>query len=252
MTAESLWIETPSPSVTDHRHIYWDIVAAVYPDRPPIDILEIGVYKGALVRNLDDSVNVRSYTGVDPYLGSIMDSYFKSYWNGSDEASAIYRSTKDLFDAKGFTLARNTSSAYWKENPQSFDVIIVDGDHTYDIALWDMHHWFKRLRPNGLLMIDDYDNPQTPDVTKATTRFLHMDRSEIAQFGYRHYEFLNMDLVVPIGMSVVYAQRVPVEASNATHEDFPARLAFERLMLRLAKNTYKSGRDLLKGRGKPA
>jgi hypothetical protein len=250
MTVDSLWIETPTSTPTDCRHIYWDIVAAIYPDRPPIDILEIGVYKGALVRLLDDSVNVRTYTGVDPYVGSVMDSYFHVYWNGTDEAGAIYRSTKDLFDAKGFTLVRNTSAAYWHECTQSFDVIIIDGDHSYDFALWDMHHWFKRLRPNGLLLIDDYDNPQTPDVTKATTRFLHMNQSAIAHLGYRHYEFINNDLVVPIGMSVVYAQRVPVETNAAPLEDFPARLAFPRLMFKLAKNVYKGGRDLLKVRGR--
>jgi hypothetical protein len=105
-----------------------------------------------------------------------------------------------------------------------------------------MHHWFKRLRANGLLMIDDYDNPQTPEVTKATTRFLHMDRSAIAHVGYKHYEFINNDLDIPIGMSIVYAQHTPEQCDSMKVQDFPARLTFPELGLKIAKNVYRLGR----------
>lgn len=239
---DTLWMESPNPSPTEARHVYWDIVEAVYPNHPPLDILEVGVYKGGLARALDDRVNVHSYTGVDPYIGSLADSYFHVYWNNRGDADAIYRNTKALFDAKGFTLVRDTSAGFWQKSTQEFDVIIVDGDHSYDFALWDMHHWFKRLRPNGLLMIDDYDNPQTPDVTKATTRFLHMDHGAIAHIGYQHYEFTNNDLEVPIGMSIVYVQRGPEHNESARAQDFPARHALPEMTLKLARNVYRMGR----------
>jgi len=142
------------------------------------------------------------------------------------------------------------SAAYWRECAHLFDVIIIDGDHSYDFALWDMHHWFKRLSSNGLLLIDDYDNPQAPEVTKATTRFLHMNQSTIARVGYRHFEFLNNDLVVPIGMSVVYVQRVLAETGTPALENFPARHAFPRLMLKLGTNLYRGMRDVRRVHGR--
>jgi spermidine synthase len=241
-----------SAAVTNEaRRVYWDILAAVYPDHPPLDILEIGVYKGGLARVLDDRVNVHSYTGVDPYVGSLADSYFHIYWKNQNDADVIYRDTKTLFDSKGYTLVRDSSAAYWQKCAQTYDVIIVDGDHSLAIALWDMHHWFKRLNPNGLLMIDDYDNPQTPEVTKAATRFLHMDQSAISRVGYKHFEFVNTDLEVPIGMSVVYAQHVPAACDAARVQDFPARLTFPELSLKLAKNMYRLGRRSTHG-GLPA
>jgi len=225
------------------RYLYWDICRQVFGDGHPLSILEIGVYRGALGSALNGQVSVRSYTGIDPYSGDLTDSYFHVYWSGKRGAQSVYESTKTLYNKLGYRLERARSASYWRLCDETFDTIIIDGDHSFDFALWDMHHWFQRLVPDGLMLIDDYDNPDTPEVTKATTEFLKRNAGLIANIGYRHFEFLNNDKIVPVGQSVVYVQKRS-DAKVTKKLDFPAKPAFPNRVLRIARNVYRFFRAL--------
>ncbi len=234
---QNFWHD-PSKKVLDERSrtIYWDICNQHFGPERPLDILEIGVFKGTLARLLTDQIKVKSYTGVDPYIGGFSSSYFGGYWWGQGGSDEIYESTKSLYDSRNFQLLRKMSHQFWTECNKTYDVIIVDGDHTLEIALWDMHHWFQLVRPGGLLMVDDYDNPDTPDVTRATNRFLQRNTQQIARTGYQHFEFLNANKVIPIGMSVVYAEKKE-GATNQKHLDFKSRLTATSRIKRMAINS---------------
>jgi predicted O-methyltransferase YrrM len=48
-----------------------------------------------------------------------------------------------------------------------FDLIFIDGNHTYESVKADIECWSKLLRPNGVLAGHDYGNPPWEGVIKA-------------------------------------------------------------------------------------
>ena len=70
---------------------YWDIVAHAERWPQPLDILEIGVFRGGLLKSLLErsDIQIWRYTGVDPYLGKEDDPYTGLYWKNEDEANAL-------------------------------------------------------------------------------------------------------------------------------------------------------------------
>jgi hypothetical protein len=103
----------------------------------------------------------------------------------------VYEHSKRVFDASGHEPIRSYSHEYREETPlQTWGPILVDGDHRYAPALWDMPHWFKRLRPDGINIADDCANPDTPDGTRAVNRFIELNgvwilRRDIQNFHFR-------------------------------------------------------------------
>lgn len=52
------------------------------------------------------------------------------------------------------------SEQFWKENTSVFDLIYVDGSHLYEDVKNDLYEAWKVLKPNGLLMADDWQHPK--------------------------------------------------------------------------------------------
>ena len=173
----------------------------------PLDILEIGVYRGSLLRSLLErsDIQIGRYTGVDPYLGTQHDPYTGAYWNNEEEAKAIWNDAKSLFDEAGHQLFRSCSHEFYALRQESmWDVIIIDGDHRFPGAFWDLHHWFKRLKPGGLYLADDYGNTDSPEITPAVNRFIQLNKENISRSGYRVVPFQNKGKEIPISLTIVY------------------------------------------------
>lgn len=52
-----------------------------------------------------------------------------------------------------------------------FDLIHIDGDHTYEGVKTDIELWNKRVKKNGYMIFDDYGHDSLPDIYKATQEF---------------------------------------------------------------------------------
>lgn len=50
------------------------------------------------------------------------------------------------------------SDKFWEENTAKFDLIYVDGSHLYRDVVVDLYKAWSFLKPNGLLMADDWDH----------------------------------------------------------------------------------------------
>lgn len=57
--------------------------------------------------------------------------------------------------------SHETLPAFWAnpQNPQSFDLIFIDGDHSYEGAKQDLDLAFAHLAPGGALLFDDISHP---------------------------------------------------------------------------------------------
>ena len=203
---EAIW-NLPRYTFPHRGKTFWDIVKEAVSDKGPLDILEIGVHKGGLLRTLcgRKDILVNSYTGVDPFLGNESDSYTGSYWRDSKESLSVYKRSLRLFQENGYTLYRSFSHKFYQEySKDTWDVIIIDGDHRFHQALWDLHHWFKRVRSKGILLADDYGNSDTPEVTRAVNSFITKNEKNIARSGYKILPFQNEGKFIPISLTIVY------------------------------------------------
>lgn len=172
-----------------------------------VRILEIGVFKAGLTKVFaESSLNIEAYDGVDPYLGSKDDPYTGLYWGNALEAESVYKKAKEYYDNQGFSLHRMTSSEYFDNffGKMDYDIIYVDGDHSFEYALYDFEEFVHMLTEGGVFLIDNYASAGTPGVTKAVNEFIHSYRDVIENIGYYLNEFQNPGKYVPVSQTTVY------------------------------------------------
>jgi len=189
--------------------VFWDIVAEHFPAKMPIDILEIGVYQGNLLRSLmsRNDITVKNYTGVDPYLGTMEDPYLKAYWQNEDESDKIYQNSLKIFKSYGYSLVRAMSTDFFASNTSQYDLVIIDGDHRYEPAYKDCCQGFEIVKRGGLLIVDDYGNSDTPEVTNAVNRFYKENQRKVNRFGWKVWPFKNANKFIPISLTFVYFEK---------------------------------------------
>jgi hypothetical protein len=65
---------------------------------------------------------------------------------------------------------------------KSYDVLIIDGDHTYGGVKADFDNYVGMVKRGGYIVVDDYHSEDWPDVTEFVDREL-MDRNDISLVG---------------------------------------------------------------------
>ena len=190
----------------DRGRVYSEILSG-YAQNRKIDILEIGVFRAGLITGLHRYAPqiVNSYTGIDPYIGDETDPYFKSYWKGQkSEAETQYGKSLAIYNSLGGKLIRTTSDAFFSSAAETYDAIIVDGDHRVIPTIRDLRNSLDHLRPGGLLVCDDYGNPDTPEVTQGVIRFCEASGDFYDAAGFRPLWFQNARKPAPIQLTVIY------------------------------------------------
>lgn len=151
-----------------------------------LNALELGVFKAGFLSSLiSDSAGIlplKSWTGVDPYMGTSQDPYTGSYWEDEEGAQRVYLGAQEVYDRAGQKLLRLKSESFFEQNADFYDLVYVDGDHSLQSAVFDLKASWSSLKPGGLLMFDDYGNTDTPQVTKAANIFMADLGSEL-DFG---------------------------------------------------------------------
>jgi Methyltransferase domain len=188
-----------------------EILSGYFADRP-IDALEIGVRRGGMLKALrtKEKVTFKSYVGVDPYLGDTTDPYLGSYWKDRAEADATYEEAKLIYQEHRATLLRQKSEDFFEALAPdvTYDFIFVDGDHRYEPALKDLRSAWPRVRPGGLMVVDDYWNLVHSGVTKAINLFVTEHRAGIGRIGHRVLGFDAKGYMVPVSTTVVFFEKL--------------------------------------------
>jgi hypothetical protein len=209
MNAWSFPISAPGEA---HSRRYAELIPFLeaYYGEKQLRILEIGVYKAGLLSALADNSKLRiaSYVGVDPYAGEQGDPYLGAYWGSKSMAEEKFQAAKRIFTSKGGKLCRMTSREFIAANRynEEFDLIYVDGDHSYTQAFWDINAFFPMVASGGLLGIDDYANVDTPDVTIATNKFINTHHGYIAKIAGVKSWFVNVGKSLPVVQVSVFVQ----------------------------------------------
>jgi predicted O-methyltransferase YrrM len=137
--------------------IEYDLVSAFLPyyfgARERLDVLEIGSYKGKSTLMFLQAYPNTHITCVEPFCGPPEAPHLRDPGlRGSFLANtASYRNQITLLEKRSDdpTLRADLSS-------KMFDVCFIDGDHSYEAVCNDIELCLAHLRPDGLLLIDDF------------------------------------------------------------------------------------------------
>ena len=127
--------------------------------------IEIGVFKGGYSRKILDVVQPRALHLIDP-------------WQRSDDplrANSLYGSNRpDGQVEKRYDLVREkfaeeiqcgrvvihrafSDDVHGEFEDGTVDFVYVDGDHSYEGASNDIRNYWPKLKPGGIMAIDDYE-----------------------------------------------------------------------------------------------
>jgi len=135
--------------------------------------LEIGVLHGLNLTSLYNIVQPEyetvSFTAIDPFEGY--------YGQKLDVALGVPVTEKVLrinmgrsqFAEQDISIFKGSSSdptIQAANAHRTFDMIFVDGDHSYDGVKRDVDYYGTLLSPQGLLIIDNYGDADWPDIAR--------------------------------------------------------------------------------------
>jgi predicted O-methyltransferase YrrM len=137
-----------------HNIDHWQ--AAVKPPTRPIrQALELGVFEGRSVCWMLDHLDVEHITAVD-------------WWDHEWLEHRGHHNTEAIFDAniapygERVTKVKASTFDFLKANTDTFDLIYIDGGHQGKTVITDAVLAHHALRPNGLLIFDDYGQDKDP------------------------------------------------------------------------------------------
>jgi hypothetical protein len=133
-------------------------------------LVEIGSLKGKttvfLSRIAETLFPEHTVVTVDPYSDAGMEK--STHLKSTSEIDAIHACfTKVTRDLKNHVHLKMTSREAAGKLPQDIIFAFIDGEHTFNGVVDDFKSIYERTLINGIIAIDDYNNPAWPEVGQA-------------------------------------------------------------------------------------
>lgn len=134
-----------------HRDFIYDLLKYIKPQK----IVELGTHYGcsyfAMCQSIKDNKLQSELYAIDTWRGDEQAGFY------GDEVWEIVNKTKDTFFSNiGSKLMRMTFDEAQKQfEDEIFDVIHIDGLHTYDAVSHDYEMWLPKLKKNGVMLFHD-------------------------------------------------------------------------------------------------
>jgi len=165
-------------------------------------ILEVGVAWGYHAEHLLLNLPNIAYTGIDPYLSGYdkndaFPTFVAELFKDSEQSSMdrLYQAVKLALNEKfpgRANLVREKSTDWIDKKSDKFDLIFLDGDHTFKTVKKELSGFWTKVNEGGVLAGDDYD---WPEVKKAVDEFANEKKLDVKFLskeprGYPTYFFL--------------------------------------------------------------
>ena len=130
----------------------------------PGPVVEVGVWRGELSEKLLGISALTHLVMVDPWIATYLrDAYGNWYVNGpgetQEEMEASYRLAADVATrahGRARIIREPSVSAAAQIKDGSLAAVIIDAQHFRDQVMEDIYAWAPKLRPDGLMIGDDY------------------------------------------------------------------------------------------------
>lgn len=129
-----------------HNIALWTKVLAPYKGRPEVHYLEVGVFEGRSVLWMLENILTHpssTLTGVDLFPEDLKDRYLANLRMSGHQKKAA-------------TIQGLSRIALRQLQPDSYNIIYIDGGHTADEVLTEVVLCWELLKKEGLLIFDDY------------------------------------------------------------------------------------------------
>jgi len=140
-------------------------------------VVEIGVYKGDMSRRLLIHPNL-CLTMIDPWGEYVAETYKKS----GDEYAMHTPEEWDEIKAKALDsvswakdrvrVYQGTSEGAAEFFEDTFDIVFIDGDHSYEQTSKDIKAWWPKVKEDGYLGGHDYRDDKNYGVIEAVDEFV--------------------------------------------------------------------------------
>jgi len=149
-------LETRLPPLKQRGYLQGDVLidACKILGVKPKTIAEIGVYQGQTTRQLRKAFPDAALTLIDPWEAQDLPGRMYNK-NSATDWEGIYNAISDEFAGHTIIRADSVTAAYMMQ-PDSFDLVFLDGDHAYSAVRQDIVLWSRLVRPGGLLCGHDY------------------------------------------------------------------------------------------------
>jgi Methyltransferase domain len=127
-------------------------------------VVEVGVWEGDFSQRLLDSLRPRMLHLVDPW--QFVPEQERAWYGGAraksqEDMDRIYegviaRFTLEIADGQVVVCRETSVSAAERMASRKFEVVYIDGDHTYDAVRADLRAWAPLVAEDGVLAGDDY------------------------------------------------------------------------------------------------
>jgi predicted O-methyltransferase YrrM len=148
------------------------LVVLAAPD--PTRVLEIGTLYGVSAAFLHEVVRF----GKTVFHQTVIDPFFGYYGQDNPDLftpvpviEAVFRENMRRVGATDSDFAVEVGLAEddairTRLTDQTFEVLIIDGDHSYEGVKRDFENYADHVAPGGYVIVDDYQGPSWPDVTR--------------------------------------------------------------------------------------
>ena len=160
--------------------------------------VEIGVKRAEFSEHLLDNWTCRTLYLVDPWV------QYEEYDESEHTHEANYKDAIERvkrFGPRAKIIRRKSINAAHYFNDCSIDFIYIDGNHSYDSVKQDLEVWYKKLKPGGVFMGDDYNLSSELEklfgyefgVRKAVDEFCMNRRISISTEYHGNWFYTNID-----------------------------------------------------------
>jgi len=157
--------------------IYYGVFSKIINDNNYKIVAEVGIGYGTHAKEILKNTSVETLYLVDPMVYYPNDGFATDIMNQTPEIPG--NNFNEMHDLINKELSPWSSRYTWyrmrstditnNEIPdESLDCIFVDGDHSYNAVRDDLRFWWKKIRPGGKMLGDDY---WIADVAKAVNEF---------------------------------------------------------------------------------
>lgn len=133
-------------------YFYWNIRKI---KKKNFKYLEIGVFEGNSFLFVISQFKPAISYAVDPWINSDDKHTALKFTHKMNEIEKNFDNNLSEFRSQ-YNKIKKKSEFFLEESQEIFDVIYIDGDHTYSRVLSDAIKSWKLLNKNGILIFDDY------------------------------------------------------------------------------------------------
>jgi len=136
-----------------------EIISGIINENKFEDILEIGTYNGySAIFLINNCKTIKNFVTVDYIPKDRKRTTLKGSGFSPEEIENFSNKLSELkkkYNIKKLEIRTEGSNNFFKDNKKTFDVIIIDGDHSYEQSKRDLENALKVIRKRGVIIMHD-------------------------------------------------------------------------------------------------